>query len=237
MVSFLLQPNLETSLELRLGTHGPTTVRIPANLAGPLCKLSEPPAIEGYVSRVKPNGTGEKIYLSTHDGHLFLCRPSDCCPPPPPFSKDHVDLKGKFSPKKNSEDRRPSVTFWDTLIGIGKSGNDEAHLVPSSDEEYFGVLEELEAEEKTRCLKQIRSSRGYIDLTGIVTLEVLECADDYEVPDIGGEAGLQVSTNRDLTKKRRTLVLTLKNGRVIMFEVGLFDRCLFPNYTLTIDTI
>lgn len=214
---------METSLELRLGIHCPTSVRIPTGIAGPSPKLSEPPAIEGYISRVKPSGSTERIYLSTHDSHLFLCRPSDCYPPPPPSSKDHDDRQENLPQAKEVDDRQPQVTFWDNFVGKKQLGKDETRITPSSGGEQLGILEEMEIKEKTRCLKQIRSSRGYIDLTGIITMEVLESGSGNDVGDIGGEAGLQVSTDRDLTRKMRTLVLTLKNGRVIKFEVGIID--------------
>ncbi|KAK0562823.1 hypothetical protein OC844_002504 [Tilletia horrida] len=71
------KPNSKSVLELRAAVHEHDHVR---NAKGE--KIEEPPAIEGFLWRVRPvSNTLDRIYLSTHDGHIFICRPSRAFPP------------------------------------------------------------------------------------------------------------------------------------------------------------
>jgi len=64
-------------LELRVAAHEPSTVR---SAKGKV--MEEPPAIEGFLWRVRPvSNTLDRIYLTTYDGHVFVCRPSRAFPP------------------------------------------------------------------------------------------------------------------------------------------------------------
>ena len=48
-------------------------------------KIAEPPSIEGYVDRIRPNTqTKQSLYLSTHNGLLFMNHVQDAFPPLPP---------------------------------------------------------------------------------------------------------------------------------------------------------
>ncbi|BGP15078.1 hypothetical protein JCM10213v2_003033 [Rhodosporidiobolus nylandii] len=91
-VAFRQEGQLEPVLELRPATHYPTTCRIPASQgANPsslssTVRISEPPGMEGFLVRHRPNGTPERVYLSSRMGLLFLCRPSTAHPPEPPLS-------------------------------------------------------------------------------------------------------------------------------------------------------
>ncbi|GAA5822154.1 hypothetical protein JCM11251_004875 [Rhodosporidiobolus azoricus] len=91
-VSCRQELRVEPILELRPATHYPTTCRIPASeTANPsklstTVRISEPPAIEGFLIRHRPNGTPERVYLSSRMGLLFLCRPSTAHAPEPPMS-------------------------------------------------------------------------------------------------------------------------------------------------------
>ncbi|KPV77586.1 uncharacterized protein RHOBADRAFT_51419 [Rhodotorula graminis WP1] len=86
------QAHLAPVLELRPAMHYPTTCRIPAEPGAPnalhstTTRISEPPGIEGFLIRHRPNGTAERIYLSSRMGMLFLCRSSTAHPPDPPMN-------------------------------------------------------------------------------------------------------------------------------------------------------
>ena len=88
----LPQAHLAPVLELRPAMHYPTTCRIPAHTGAPnalhstTTRISEPPGIEGFLIRHRPNGTPERIYLSSRMGMLFLCRSSTAHPPDPPMN-------------------------------------------------------------------------------------------------------------------------------------------------------
>ena len=48
-------------------------------------RLDEPPAVEGYVERIRPNSQlRQALYLTTHNGYLFTLLPAHAHHPPPP---------------------------------------------------------------------------------------------------------------------------------------------------------
>ncbi|KIY44808.1 hypothetical protein FISHEDRAFT_50785 [Fistulina hepatica ATCC 64428] len=71
---------LHPKLEIRLSDHFPRYYHTPCGV-----RLYEPPAVEGYVDRIRPNiQTRHAVYLSTHHGHLFVLATSHAHPPTPP---------------------------------------------------------------------------------------------------------------------------------------------------------
>lgn len=63
----LLKLKVPVQLEIRPARHVTTKVILSDGT-----RLSEPPAIEGYLYRIKPNTTTRaQIYISTHDGNIF----------------------------------------------------------------------------------------------------------------------------------------------------------------------
>ncbi|BGP39255.1 hypothetical protein JCM10449v2_003193 [Rhodotorula kratochvilovae] len=86
------QAHMDPILELRPASHYPTTCRIPAEPGSPealkstTVRISEPPGIEGFLIRHRPNGTPERAYLASRMGMLFLCRPATAHAPEPPMS-------------------------------------------------------------------------------------------------------------------------------------------------------
>ncbi|CEH17484.1 Pleckstrin homology-like domain [Ceraceosorus bombacis] len=75
--SVLRQASQIPALELRAGMHYPTNTTTADGR-----HIEEPPAVEGYLWRVKPvSGALTRIYVTTHDGHIFVCRPSRAFPP------------------------------------------------------------------------------------------------------------------------------------------------------------
>ncbi|KAG9125743.1 hypothetical protein FRC07_006402 [Ceratobasidium sp. 392] len=76
----LRQPRLPSQLEIRLGLHTPTHVALTDGSI-----LDEPPAIEGYLHRIKPKTLVKtNVYIVSHDGYLFTLRYADAEPPTPP---------------------------------------------------------------------------------------------------------------------------------------------------------
>ncbi|KAH7885352.1 Pleckstrin homology domain-containing protein [Phlebopus sp. FC_14] len=69
-------------LEIRLAEHFPSTIHLPSG-----DELREPPGIEGYLDRIKPQGQArQRVYVVSHDGNLFALSPWDANPPAPPTS-------------------------------------------------------------------------------------------------------------------------------------------------------
>ncbi|KAF8895412.1 Pleckstrin homology domain-containing protein [Infundibulicybe gibba] len=80
------------ALEIRLAEHFPNSIHLKDGN-----RLLEPPAIEGYLERIKPNTQmKQSLYLSTHDGNLFTLSPAAAHPPDPPgLLPVHTDSPGK----------------------------------------------------------------------------------------------------------------------------------------------
>lgn len=220
------QPNLETSLELRAALHYPTTVRLPSTPSSPSKRFSEPPSIEGYLTRLKPSGASERIYLSTHDGHLFLCRPSSARAPDPPkpiqeginnpatlvlapFVLGFASLGGS---------RKRKTKLWERLTG-GKDARPREELWREKVEvdPMEGLLERLEKEERKRAQEQILAARGYVDLRSIV--RVVSVEEGGEEEGVGGEEGMERAVDKVVLRRQRSFVMELNTGRSVQFEV------------------
>ena len=108
-----VQPREITHLEVRVGEHRPTTVTLEDGT-----QLREPPAVEGYLYRIKPNSQSRtQVYLSVHGGCLFSIHPSRAYPPRPPVpvtdgmlqSEINVDEDSKWTSFKDREVQRGNV--------------------------------------------------------------------------------------------------------------------------------
>ncbi|KAF8908921.1 Pleckstrin homology domain-containing protein [Gymnopilus junonius] len=67
-------------LEVRLAEHNSNYIHLRNGR-----QIDEPPAIEGYLDRIRPNTqTKQQVYLSTHNGYLFTLDPFFAYPPMPP---------------------------------------------------------------------------------------------------------------------------------------------------------
>ncbi|KAI0070145.1 hypothetical protein K474DRAFT_1687553 [Panus rudis PR-1116 ss-1] len=76
----LRQAKRPAHLELRIHRHIPTRIHLKDGT-----RLDEPPSIEGYVDRIRPNTQlKQPLYLTTHDGYLFTLSPAHAHPPMPP---------------------------------------------------------------------------------------------------------------------------------------------------------
>lgn len=81
------------TLEYRVASHYPTTVTLADGQ-----KLVEPPGIEGFIWRVKPvSGVLTRLYVTTHDHHAFVCKPSKA------FAPDRHIAVGPDSVAKSSQ--------------------------------------------------------------------------------------------------------------------------------------
>ncbi|KAF5389237.1 hypothetical protein D9757_003483 [Collybiopsis confluens] len=75
----LKQLSAPVQLELRMAEHRYAFVHLKDR-----SRFYEPPAIEGYVDRIKPNtNTKQSLYLVTHEGNLYVLHPSNPHPPMP----------------------------------------------------------------------------------------------------------------------------------------------------------
>lgn len=232
------QPHLDVQLELRLGLHYPTTVRIPATKTEPSWRLSEPPGVEGFLSRISRT-TSSQCYISTRDGHLFYSRSASAHPPPPPpvpvaeavanpaalvltpFLLGFAAL-GAGSNKKRKE------RVWSRLTG--DSGWQEARdqALEAQREAGQGAmaeggdqLDKLEREEVARAIEQVVDARGYVDLREITVRKVEGGeATDYEMDmDQGGDDRAAKDLQK-LRKQRSFRLGFVADEREFIFEVS-----------------
>lgn len=87
--SILKQTKEPSVLEFRKAQHYPTQVTL-----GDGQVLQEPPGLEGFLWRVRPvSGVLTRIYITTHDSHVFVCRPSRAYPPERYLAVDAEHIK------------------------------------------------------------------------------------------------------------------------------------------------
>ena len=190
-----LQAGRAAHLEVRLAEHMASQLHIKDGH-----QLSEPPSIEGYVSRIRSaSGSREEVYLSVHNGLLFTLPPSHPHTPnlpgvvPIPHGSDH-DIRDAL---RHEEVRRGaaqvltarSVLDLRAVIMVRRAWRPIFH--PS-----HPVLHDPEDEHR---------------------LHVEVVHEESDALDAGGDAGLtgDVSTMR----MRRCFELVTKTGHVIRFEV------------------
>ncbi|KAK4055677.1 hypothetical protein OIV83_000223 [Microbotryomycetes sp. JL201] len=242
----LRQTNLEPVLELRLAMHAPTTVRLPAKRHEPCIRLCEPPAVEGFLMRFRKNQINERIYVSSHDGFLFICRPSSAHPPEPPAPVVQATenpavlvlapfVAGFASLSKEPRKRDKLVArFGNSRIGGGVGISEkrkreralsmidkqaEATSDSSNENNLIAVFNQAE---KSRLFKQICDARGYIDLREVDCVEP-DLDQDQEMtakitPDLGGAQGLATAPDKSLRVRQRSFLVKRKDGHVMRFE-------------------
>ncbi|WVQ65819.1 uncharacterized protein L199_003997 [Kwoniella botswanensis] len=66
-------------LQLRSARHRPSLIKLEDGTS-----LEEPPGIEGYLTRHKDGSTKEQVYISSHDGNIFVGNMKEARPPLPP---------------------------------------------------------------------------------------------------------------------------------------------------------
>lgn len=91
-------------LELRLANHAPTHFHLRDGT-----HIDEPPSIEGYLERVKPGSQIKQLlYLTTHNGNVFITHTYHAYPPAPPGIALPLDLDGYVKDLHHAEVLRGS---------------------------------------------------------------------------------------------------------------------------------
>jgi hypothetical protein len=196
------------TLEVRPALHYPTTVLLPSGQ-----RVVEPPAVEGYLTRIKPRGGRERVYLHTHDFHLCVSKAGNAQPPLPPFhptadnpgaiaagpflygsafgrpdahrTKKSGLLCRLFSHRK----RQPSdKREQHSQHGDGKKHPEQQSQSSEDSDAIIGLFLE---QERQRMHDQIAGSRGYTDLRDI--RQIRRCGDDNQ-DDQGQARDAETST-------------------------------------------
>lgn len=193
----LNQAGRAAHLEVRLAEHTAPQLHIKD---GSL--ISEPPSIEGYVTRVRaPSGTHEEVYLTVHNGFLFTLRRSHANAPNPPGA-----------------------------IPVPFDSNKDAAKVLREDEVRRGAKQVLAARDVTdlRAVVAVRRAFRPVFLpsqpehdsmgpdSGVEEQDGEVTHEETDTQDVGGDAGLtgDVTTIR----MRRCFELVMKTGHIMRFE-------------------
>ena len=166
--------------------------------------MFEPPAIEGYLNRIKQQGR-QRVYLVTHDGNLFSLLPSDANPPLPPSAHLSRLMSGL---KPGVEEYSQSLFESEVWRGAG-------HIRTA-----HGTLD-------LRSIRTVR--RAYEPLSEDDGEQVAQ--DAVDARDEGGHAHVQDKVQSHL---RRTFEVALASGPVIRFEVRSRARMRVLNAVLLI---
>ena len=177
-------------------------------------KLEQPPSIEGYVWRIRPNTqTKQALYLSTHHGILFTHHPHEAYPPSPPglaLTMQDVDswVKGLHDAEvlrgANQVLHATGVCDLQSIVAVRRA----FQVVPPTHHQEKGV--NVEDDSWFNIWAQGEDAT----------------MDDDEDP--GGEAYVNSAPTREagnVIRMRRCFELLLSTGNVIRFEAGnLFSR-------------
>ncbi|KAF8225870.1 hypothetical protein L208DRAFT_1503595 [Tricholoma matsutake] len=181
-------------LEIRIAEHYRAHIHLKNG-----SRLHEPPSIEGYLQRVRPNSsTTQNVYIATHDGNLFVLAPHRAHPPSPP---------GFASSTGDAESLRQSQTQRGTIQVMEATGVNDLRTILTI-RRAFHLVPGATHNEKKPQVDDIWFS--------------IWCQPEQRTPDderdIGGEEGLTTSDDKPHLRMHRSFELLLDTGRVIRFE-------------------
>jgi len=186
-------------LEIRLADHFPAYLHLKDG-----SRLHEPPAIEGYLDRIKSNTqTKQQIYLATHDGNIFSLYPTRAHPPlPPGLGPAVADSDTYAETLRQTEVQRGAMQLIDAM---GVSDIRTILLVRRA----FHVAPQHFHKEADR-----KADEDFVD-----TWTQKEEISQSDNEDEGGEEGMNKSVDKPQLKMKRAFELLLMTGHVIRFEV------------------
>jgi len=188
-------------LELRLGQHYPATIHLPDGT-----KVHEPPCIEGYLDRIKPNGQSKQhIYLSSHDGHLFALLPSNSHAPVPP----NVHLSRALSSHPN-ESLEYTRAFREAEVARGAS-----QIAAAFEAFDLRNIRQIRRATHETIVHDARTHATATVAGGSVGNQDILTGDEA---DIGGAEGLAQAHDKSQLRVRRCFEIVMISGYVIRFE-------------------
>ncbi|GAA5975175.1 hypothetical protein JCM5350_000168 [Sporobolomyces pararoseus] len=240
------QAHVDPVLELRPAIHYPTIARLPRTFKSGPRKIAEPPAIEGFVTRIKKNGQNERIYLTSHLGAIFRCSPSRAHPPEttgliPPLPSSHPAplalVPMIFGLNNIGKSGKQKERFWKQIAdrsGIKQRRgrdwtlrgmeNEECKLpvVEDEDEKGTGILEAFDRQERKRAFLQITDSQGFISFSEFEVIEpdlVEEPGGQWEsTEDSGGHEGMKLAHDTKHLRRLRSFIVKTRSGKKAKFE-------------------
>ncbi|KAG8980386.1 hypothetical protein FRC05_006017 [Tulasnella sp. 425] len=200
------QPQQVSHLELRLTRHSPTELHLRDGT-----QLREPPAVEGYLWRIKPKSqTRTLVYVSTHDGNIFTMTPAHSYPPSPPEPPVSLNSNTEDESRLDQELRR----------GAHQMLTCEGYI----DMRSIRAIRRAKHDAVPVAVTPLGSAGGNIPGTNDSKrhdeFEIMD--DENQTPsdaeDVGGEAAMSTSTEKTKLRLKRSFELILRNGHAVRFE-------------------
>ncbi|KAJ1303415.1 hypothetical protein OPQ81_011606 [Rhizoctonia solani] len=210
----LRQPSFPSQLEIRLGLHAPTHVNLTDGSS-----LDEPPAVEGYLHRIKPKTlTRTNIYITSHDGYLFTLRYADAEPPAPPVLIQELldDIGRRRVHEKELRRARCMILDSDGYIDLRSILAVRRAVEPTPP---VGTIDIGVARSTQRLLNVTQDHEDFDD-------DWVDQTDASDNEDEGGDEYLSRSDDKTRLKMKRSFELIMRSGRVVRFEAYSRNICL-----------
>jgi hypothetical protein len=187
-----------------MSDHFPQILHLPSGT-----QFHEPPSIEGYLDRIKPNTQiKQAVYLVTHGGNLFSLSPSRAHPP------SHPGIQGKGR-KVEDEVKRGAKQIMEaigasdlrSIMAVRKA----FQMVPQHRHDPPGA-----SSTKAKGKKAVGEDEWAS--TWAMEPEVEGLQSEVE-EDEGGDEGLAKAADKGRLRTRRSFELLLDSGNVVRFEV------------------
>ncbi|KAL0580133.1 hypothetical protein V5O48_001909 [Marasmius crinis-equi] len=194
------QSSIPAHLEIRLGEHFPSFLH-----QNDGTRLVEPPGMEGYVDRLRPNSQArQSVYLAVHDGNLFSLTPSQAHPPNPlgPFPMTQSATEHYSEMLRQSEVLRGVQQIQDA-DGVADLRN--VLVVRRAEHPVMQPRHDVKEQPE--------------DENWVHTWNAEEMSEE-DRGDEGGDEALQKAKPEDKPglKMRRSFELLFKNGHIVRFE-------------------
>lgn len=165
--------------------------------------MNEPPAIEGYLERIRPNTqTKQQVYLTTHNGYLFALPTASAFPPLPP------GLAASISIDTDSDLRHTEI----------RRGTNQVMAATNVCDLRMIVLVRRAFQLVPTHVHTVREDQN--NDAWMSTWQTTEERSPDDLMDEEGEVGLtKPGGDRARLRMRRSFELLLNNGHIIRFEV------------------
>ncbi|KAK0464663.1 guanine nucleotide exchange factor [Desarmillaria tabescens] len=202
----------QAHLELRLGDHYPARIAKPLNHSSTGTEdpfYREPPSIEGYLSRIKPNTQlKQRVYMTTHDGNLFTL-PTSKAHPPSPFplreTENYAQKLNRREVERGTSQILDAIAVADlrSIIAVRRA----FQIVPPHTH--------VEVDPSGATDRHGDTDASWMNVWSQPSAEEGSHSDDE---DEGGEDAVSKASDKPHLRMKRSFELFLKNGHVIRFE-------------------
>ncbi|KAK7690007.1 hypothetical protein QCA50_006649 [Cerrena zonata] len=219
----LKQANKLSHLELRVHRHRPTRVHLKDGT-----RLDEPPSIEGYLDRIRPNTQSRQpLYFATHDGWLFAMPPMHAQPPMPPGAPTTSDVN-----TSNPFETSPGLSLQEAEVRRGRrqimraTGMTDLRSIVMVRRAFQLIPPTTQALSSESQGDSFGGDHRHTDGGETYKMDPEDTAEFWESPertemddrDPGGSEVLAKSTEKGTLRMRRSFELVLSTGRVIRYE-------------------